>query len=86
MDGQLPSEVFREHFWVSPFPEDDIPALTRSIGHEAVVFGSDWPHAEGLHNPVDFVHDLKGFSDDEIKLIMRENGLGLVVPRKTVAA
>ena len=29
--------------------------------------------------------DLKGFSDAEIKLIMRDNGFGLITPRKAVA-
>ena len=35
------------------------------------------PHAEGLADPVSFVHDLEGFSGDEIKLVMSANGLGL---------
>ena len=37
----------------------------------------DFPHAEGLADPVSFVHDLDGFSDDEIELVMRANGLDL---------
>ena len=43
-----------------------------------MLFGSDYPHAEGLANPTDFVHDLDGFSDDEIKLIMHDNAASLV--------
>ena len=39
----------------------------------------DFPHAEGLADPVSFVHDLDGFSDDEIELVMRANGLDLDV-------
>lgn len=42
--------------------------------------GSDYPHAEGLENPMDLVNELDGFSDDEIRLVMRDNGLGLVQP------
>jgi predicted TIM-barrel fold metal-dependent hydrolase len=43
-----------------------------------VLFGSDWPHAEGLAEPATFVDDLAGFDDAEIRKIMRENGLALV--------
>ena len=39
--------------------------------------GSDWPHAEGLADPTDYVYDLKGLSDAEIRLVMRENALAL---------
>ncbi len=42
-----------------------------------MLFGSDFPHAEGLADLVSFVHDLDGFSDDEIELVMRANGLSL---------
>ena len=44
-----------------------------------MIFGSDYPHAEGLADPKSFVDDLPGFSDDEIRLVMRENGLALRV-------
>ena len=52
-------------------------ALRDLIGAGHVLFGSDFPHAEGLADPVSFVHDLEGFSGDEIKLVMSANGLGL---------
>ena len=55
------------------------------IGAGHILFGSDWPHAEGLADPVAFVHDLDGFSADEIRLIIRDNGLGLVTPRSRVS-
>jgi len=45
-----------------------------------VLFGSDFPHAEGLAEPTDFVHDLAGFAPDEVRVIMRENTLRLVQP------
>ena len=40
----------------------------------------DYPHAEGLADPKSFVDDLPGFSADEIRLVMRENGLALSQP------
>jgi predicted TIM-barrel fold metal-dependent hydrolase len=81
-----PMETFRKRVYVSPYYEDDLTGLRDAIGADHMLFGSDWPHAEGLPNPVDFVHDLAGFSESDIRLIMRDNGFGLITPRKAVAA
>ena len=70
--------TFRRHVWVAPYYEDDIRGLADAIGADHVLFGSDWPHAEGLAEPTAFVDDLHGFTDDEIRLIMRDNALGAV--------
>ena len=77
---QDPVEAFREHVWVSPYYEDDLPKLRDLIGADHVLFGSDFPHAEGLAEPTEFVNDLEGFSAAETRLVMRENGLSLVRP------
>jgi predicted TIM-barrel fold metal-dependent hydrolase len=71
-----PIESFREHVWVAPFYEDDMAVLKDAIGIDRLLFGSDWPHAEGLVEPLDFAHDLRrdGFDEAEIKTIMSENG------------
>ena len=42
------------------------------------MFGSDWPHGEGLAEPTDFVKELDGFSPDEVHQIMRQNCLDLL--------
>ncbi|HEY8523662.1 MAG TPA: amidohydrolase family protein [Acidimicrobiales bacterium] len=81
-----PIETFRRHVWVAPFYEDDIRGLADEIGVDHVLFGSDWPHAEGLAEPTAFVDDLRGFDDDEIRTIMRDNGRGLATPRVPAAA
>jgi predicted TIM-barrel fold metal-dependent hydrolase len=81
-----PLQTFRNRVWVSPYYEDDLTGLRDMIGADHILFGSDWPHAEGLPNPVDFVHDLKGFSADEIRLIMRDNALGLVQRKGALTA
>jgi predicted TIM-barrel fold metal-dependent hydrolase len=72
-----PLETFRRHVWIAPFHEDDIGLLRDLVGAENMVAGSDWPHAEGLSEPGDCVHDLKGFSKDEIRRVMRDNALAL---------
>ncbi len=79
---ESPMETFAKHVWVAPYSEDDLQGLRDAIGAEHIIFGSDWPHAEGLEHPTDFVHDLKGFTADEIRLVMRENGLKLITPQK----
>ena len=77
---QDPVETLRKHIWVAPYYEDDLLELRDLIGIDHILFGSDFPHAEGLARPMDFVHDLKGFTDEEILKVMRENGKGLVSP------
>ena len=75
-----PVEVLRRHVWVAPYYEDDIRHLADAIGAGHVLFGSDWPHAEGIAEPKAFVDDLDGFSDDEIRLIMHDNAEALTRP------
>jgi predicted TIM-barrel fold metal-dependent hydrolase len=75
-----PIEQFKAHVWVSPYYEDDLERLRNTIGADRVLFGSDYPHAEGLAEPTDFVYDLKDWSEDDVRLAMRENGFSLVRP------
>jgi predicted TIM-barrel fold metal-dependent hydrolase len=75
-----PVQQLHEHVWISPYYEDDLPNLRTIHGADRMLFGSDYPHAEGLADPCAFVHDLPGFDDAEIRKIMRDNGLALVQP------
>jgi predicted TIM-barrel fold metal-dependent hydrolase len=72
-----PVETFRRHVWIAPFHEDSLLDLKNLLGAENMLLGSDWPHAEGLAEPTEFVEELEGFSDAEIKRVMRDNALGL---------
>jgi predicted TIM-barrel fold metal-dependent hydrolase len=74
-----PRETFKRHVFVSPFYEDDLGGLRAALGAERLLMGSDYPHAEGLADPSSYIKDLKNFdfTDDEARLIMRENGLAL---------
>lgn len=78
--GVHPVEQLKRHVWVSPFYEDDMLGLRDAIGADHVLFGSDYPHAEGLADPLGYVDDLAGFTDDEIRLVMRENARALAGP------
>jgi predicted TIM-barrel fold metal-dependent hydrolase len=73
-----PIEAFRRNIWVSPFFEDDIRSLTDHVELDHLLMGSDWPHAEGLPEPTDYVKDLDGFSDDEIRMVMHDNARALL--------
>jgi predicted TIM-barrel fold metal-dependent hydrolase len=73
-----PVEQLREHLWVAPFYEDDIRGIADDLGVERILFGSDFPHAEGLADPNAFIDDLDGFSPAEVRAIMRDNALALL--------
>lgn len=75
-----PVDVLRNHVWVTPYLEEDLTRLAELIGVERILFGSDWPHGEGVAQPLDFVKELDGFTADEVQRIMRENCLDLLGP------
>ena len=73
-----PSDVFKERFWVSPFPEEDVPGLVDVLGADHVLMGSDWPHPEGTVTPGAYADCLSGLDDASVRRIMRDNALDLV--------
>jgi len=73
-----PSEVFKRHVFVSPFYEEDLAGLAGAIGASQVLFGSDFPHQEGLAQPADFAGYLQKLPEAEIRMIMRDNTRGLL--------
>jgi predicted TIM-barrel fold metal-dependent hydrolase len=77
---ESPLETISEHVWVTPYYEEDMRKLADLVGTDKVLFGSDWPHGEALARPLDFVKELHAFSDDEIRMVMRDNALGLLSP------
>ncbi|GAA0998090.1 amidohydrolase family protein [Acrocarpospora macrocephala] len=68
-----PLDVLRRNVWVSPYYEEDLPMLAQTIGANKILFGSDWPHGEGLSDPVSFTKELTGFSAGDVRKIMRDN-------------
>jgi predicted TIM-barrel fold metal-dependent hydrolase len=49
-----PHEVFRRNVWVSPFWEGCVADVVDTVGWDRVLFGSDYPHPEGLAEPNGF--------------------------------
>jgi predicted TIM-barrel fold metal-dependent hydrolase len=76
-----PTEVLRQHVWVAPFEDDDIAGVAELIGVDRLVMGSDYPHTDGLAEPVTFADHLKAFSPEAIHRIMRDNARDLVTRR-----
>jgi predicted TIM-barrel fold metal-dependent hydrolase len=71
--GEDPAETFRRHVWINPFWEDDVAEVVRLMGPERVIFGSDWPHIEGLEKPLDYVSELAAFDTAAQRRILRDN-------------
>ncbi|ABW13421.1 amidohydrolase 2 [Parafrankia sp. EAN1pec] len=69
-----PVEAFRRNIYISPFHEDNIEKLVEAIGVDHVLFGSDYPHPEGLAEPCSYVDHLPaGMPEEDVRKIMGEN-------------
>ncbi len=75
-----PVETFRKNIWINPFWEDDVYEVAEHMGPDRVIFGSDWPHIEGMPSPLDYVVELKEFDAETQKKILRDNTLELTAP------
>lgn len=81
-----PVEAFKRGVYISPFWEEKFSELAKLVGTDRVVFGSDWPHPEGLRDPITFVDDLADMSQDDIEKIMGRNMMELLkVKARTTA-
>ncbi|PPJ13174.1 amidohydrolase [Nocardia nova] len=56
---QDPVEAVKRSIHVSPFWEEDLQAIADLIGVENVLFGSDYPHPEGLAEPARYINEIK---------------------------
>ena len=68
-----PVQVFKRNIFVHPFHEDDPVGLCGVIGADNVLFGSDYPHPEGMSDPLSFVDDLEGLSKEDQAKVMGGN-------------
>jgi len=68
-----PVEVFKRNIFVHPFHEDDPKGLVEVLGADNVLFGSDYPHPEGMSDPITFVDDLEGLPADDVAKVMGGN-------------
>jgi len=75
-----PIELFRRHVWINPFWEDDPYEVVELMGADRVIFGSDWPHIEGMPKPLDYAVEIKELDEDAQRRVLRENALRLTTP------
>lgn len=76
---EAPSATFAEHVWVTPFWEDDLVEIAEHFTTDRLLLGSDWPHAEGTREPLEFVTDtLARLPDDAVRRISFDNAVELL--------
>ncbi len=74
-------EQLRNNVWIAPYYEDDVKLLAATIGVDKILFGSDWPHGEGLADPTTFTADIPQFPEfslEDTRKVMRDNALDLL--------
>jgi predicted TIM-barrel fold metal-dependent hydrolase len=77
-----PVEVLRRNVWVSPFWEGSVADVVDAMGWDKVLFGSDYPHPEGLPEPRGYYKYAEGMDDKRARDFMGDNArrlLGLPV-------
>ena len=74
-----PVEAIRNSIHISPFYEDDLSKLTDLLGVDRVLFGSDYPHPEGLAHPSHYLDAIETLSGTDQAKIMGGN-LSRLIP------
>jgi predicted TIM-barrel fold metal-dependent hydrolase len=60
-----PVAAIRRCVYISPFWEENYAELAELLGEDHVLFGSDYPHPEGLANPASYSDDLLAYLDED---------------------
>ena len=71
-----PLETLRRALYVAPYWEEPLEPLVEAIGLDHILFNSDWPHPEGLADPVEyalFARDEAGLPEADVARIMGGN-------------
>ena len=75
-----PRDILQRQLYVAPFWEDPLPPVIDILGLDHVLFSSDWPHPEGLADPVGYQRFARkeGLDDASIARIMGANMFDLM--------
>jgi predicted TIM-barrel fold metal-dependent hydrolase len=73
-----PVETLKRSVWVNPFWEESLAGLIDLLGADRVCFGSDYPHAEGLADPLSWIDELPPLAPGVVKQIVSSNMRGLL--------
>ena len=68
-----PVMVLKRNVSIHPFHEEDTGGLIDVIGVDNIVFGSDYPHPEGLADPIAYVDELAGLPPESVAKVMGGN-------------
>jgi len=73
--SEHPLETIKRQLYVAPFWEDPLQQVIDIIGLDHVLYSSDWPHPEGLADPVGYSKfcEEEGLDGKQISRIMGEN-------------
>ena len=79
--GEDPLALFREHVWINPFWEDKVRDVVELMGPRRVIFGSDWPHMEGLPEPRGVLDEIGDLDDEAKRFYLGDNARELTERR-----
>ncbi|MBO0727948.1 MAG: amidohydrolase [Acidimicrobiaceae bacterium] len=69
-----PVEVFTRNVWIAPFHEDNFTGILDVLPADHLLFGSDYPHPEGLAEPCTYAEHLPAdLSKQDVAKIMGGN-------------
>ena len=57
-----PVAAFKRCIWVHPFHEEDPVGIAELVGIDNVCFGSDYPHPEGMYDPLTYLDEIESLS------------------------
>jgi predicted TIM-barrel fold metal-dependent hydrolase len=84
--AEHPIEVLKRNVWINPFWEDSLEGLISLIGADRICFGSDFPHPEGMAEPLDFVDQVSYLNKADVQKVMSDNMFELMDVPKPAAA
>jgi predicted TIM-barrel fold metal-dependent hydrolase len=77
--AEHPRDVFLRNIYINPFWEDSLEALIDVMTPEHILFGSDYPHPEGLAEPFEWAEEVSNlYPREDVAKIMGGNLFGLL--------
>jgi predicted TIM-barrel fold metal-dependent hydrolase len=68
-----PLEVLKRNVWIHIFRDPDPVELIKLLGVDNSMFGSDFPHPEGLRDPLAFSEDISSLPIEDQEKVMGGN-------------
>jgi predicted TIM-barrel fold metal-dependent hydrolase len=68
-----PMVAFKRSIIIHPFFEEDVIGIVDLVGIDNVVFGSDFPHPEGMHDPTEFYEEIDELAEEDKAKLMGGN-------------